>query len=66
MSKTHPWLFSLASPQFRNAQASPIKMTDVQRQLNKQVVLLFFVNLALSITMTVGSAIMTNNNIVRV
>ena len=55
-----PW-----RPQFRNAQASPIKMTDVQRQLNKQVVLLFFVNLALSITMTVGSAIMTSSNIVR-
>jgi hypothetical protein len=40
-------------------------MTDVQRQLNKQVVLLFLLNLAFSLTMTIGSVIVTNTPAVR-
>jgi len=40
-------------------------MTEMQRQLNKQVILLFFINLLLSSAMTIGSAVMSGSQTVR-
>ncbi|KDQ53432.1 hypothetical protein JAAARDRAFT_137304 [Jaapia argillacea MUCL 33604] len=58
-----PWIYGLAvftgheTKLMRNATAAPIKRTAVERQVNVQIVFLFFLLLALSIGSTVGSSI---------
>ncbi|KAF5351676.1 hypothetical protein D9756_007514 [Leucocoprinus leucothites] len=58
-----PWAYGLTvftgheTKLMRNATAAPIKRTAVERQVNVQIVFLFFFLLALSIGSTIGSSI---------
>lgn len=47
----------LTHSQHRNATAAPIKRTAVERQVNVQIVFLFFLLLALSVGSSIGSVI---------
>lgn len=58
-----PWCYGLVvftgheTKLMRNATAAPIKRTAVERQVNVQIVFLFIVLLALSLSSTIGSSI---------
>ncbi|KAJ1305911.1 hypothetical protein OPQ81_010630 [Rhizoctonia solani] len=58
-----PWCYGLVvftgheTKLMRNATAAPIKRTAVERQVNVQIVFLFMVLLALSLSSTIGSSI---------
>ncbi|CAE6467959.1 unnamed protein product [Rhizoctonia solani] len=58
-----PWCYGLVvftgheTKLMRNATAAPIKRTAVERQVNVQIVFLFLVLLALSLSSTIGSSI---------
>ncbi|CCO31753.1 phospholipid-translocating ATPase [Rhizoctonia solani AG-1 IB] len=58
-----PWCYGLVvftgheTKLMRNATAAPIKRTAVERQVNIQIVFLFIVLLALSLSSTIGSSI---------
>lgn len=60
-----PWLYGLVvftghdTKLLRNATATPIKRTAVERQVNIQILFLFGVLLALSLASTVGSSVRT-------
>ncbi|EJT96701.1 calcium transporting ATPase [Dacryopinax primogenitus] len=60
-----PWVYGLVvfagheTKLMRNATAAPIKRTQVERQVNLQIVFLFIVLLVLSIASTVGSSVRT-------
>ncbi|KAM6501949.1 calcium transporting ATPase [Amanita muscaria] len=60
-----PWVYGLVvftgheTKLMRNATAAPIKRTAVEKQVNVQIVFLFFLLLALSLGSTVGSSIRT-------
>ncbi|KZO96121.1 phospholipid-translocating P-type ATPase [Calocera viscosa TUFC12733] len=59
------WVFGLVvfggheTKLMRNATAAPMKRTQVERQVNLQIIFLFIVLLVLSITSTVGSSVRT-------
>lgn len=60
-----PWLYGLVvftgheTKLMKNATATPIKRTKVERQVNVHILFLFAVLLALSLASTIGSAIRT-------
>ena len=60
-----PWLYGLVvftghdTKLLRNATATPIKRTAVERQVNVQILFLFGILLVLSLASTIGSSIRT-------
>ncbi|KAF8309112.1 Ca-transporting ATPase [Clavulina sp. PMI_390] len=60
-----PWVYGIVvftgheTKLMRNATAAPIKRTQVERQVNLQIVFLFIVLVAMSLGSTVGSSIRT-------
>lgn len=52
-----PYLIAQLMHHLRNATAAPIKRTAVERQVNVQIVFLFFLLLALSLGSAIGSVI---------